>query len=144
MGFYKLWCNPRLFLVYANVVEKRNSYSKVIVAVFLDSIRCWNKIRPELRNSPNLKSFKANTLRVFLIFHFLSNVFTKLRVGLSPLHDHKMKHNFNDTLSDKCAVCNRTENLQHFFSHCTRFTEARRSLFNFVHTHLTGQCCTHT
>ena len=45
-----------------------------------------------------------------------------------------MKHNFSDTASDKCAVCNRTENLEHYFLHCTRFTEARRTLFHFLLT----------
>ena len=34
---------------------KSKSYSN---SFYPDSIRCWNKIGPELRNSPNLKSFK--------------------------------------------------------------------------------------
>ena len=58
----------------------------------------------------------------------------QLRVGLSPLYEHKMKHNFSDTISDKCDVCKHTENLEHFFLHCTRYTEARRTLLNFVLT----------
>ena len=45
-----------------------------------------------------------------------------------------MKHNVSDTPSDKCVVCKRTENLEHFFLHCTRYTDARRTLFNFVLT----------
>ena len=45
-----------------------------------------------------------------------------------------MKHNFIDTPSDKCVVCNRTENLDHYFLHCTRFTEARRTLFDLLLT----------
>ena len=55
-------------------------------------------------------------------------------MGLSPLYEHKLKHNFSDTPSDKCDVCKHTETLEHFFLHCTRFTEARRTLFNFVLT----------
>ena len=38
---------------------KSKSYSN---SFYPDSIRCWNKIGPELRNSPNLKSFKLGIL----------------------------------------------------------------------------------
>ena len=52
---------------------KSKSYSN---SFYPDSIRCWNKIGPELRNSPNLKSFKRGILalvrpppkRIFDIF----------------------------------------------------------------------------
>ena len=56
----------------------------------------------------------------------------QLRVGLSPLYAHKKNHNFSDTPCDKCDVCKRTENLEHFFLHCIRFTEIRRTLLNSV------------
>ena len=38
---------------------KSKSYSN---SFYPDNIRCWNKIGPELRNSPNLKSFKLGIL----------------------------------------------------------------------------------
>ena len=44
-----------------------------------------------------------------------------------------MNHNFLDTPSDKCVTCNRSENLEHFFLFCIRFTEARHTLLNSVH-----------
>ena len=126
-----------------NVLNEIRSKSKSYGSSFYpDSIRCWNKIGPELRNSPTLNLLKQ--IFQHLLDHpiLVIKVLYQLRVGLSPLRDHKIKHNFSDTLSDKCAVCNRTENLEHFFSHCTRFIEARLSLFNFVHTKQ-GQFCTH-
>ena len=58
----------------------------------------------------------------------------QLRVGLSPLYDHKWKHGFRDIFSDKCVTCNCTESLEHYFLHCTRFIEARRILFDFFLT----------
>ena len=54
----------------------------------------------------------------------------QLRIGLSPLYAHKLNHNFSDTPCDKCGVCNRTEDLEHFFLHCTGFTESRNTLLN--------------
>ena len=56
------------------------------------------------------------------------------RVGLSPLYAHKNNHNFSDTPCDKGDVCKRTENLEHFFLHCIRVTETRRTLLNSVLT----------
>ena len=58
----------------------------------------------------------------------------QLRVGLSPLYAHKKNHNFSDTPCDKCDVCKRTENLEHFFLNCIRFTETRHTLLNSVLT----------
>ena len=58
----------------------------------------------------------------------------QLRVGLSPLYAHKKNNNFSDTLCDKCDVCKRAENLEHFFLNCMRFTETRRTLLNSVLT----------
>ena len=104
-----------------------------------DSIRSWDRIGPELRNSPNLKSFKESiislvtppTKSIFDIHDPLAiKWFYQLRVGSKPLHDHKLKHTFSDIRSDKCDVCNTTEN--HFVLHCTRFTEAIHPLSNAV------------
>ena len=102
-----------------------------------DSIICWNKIDPELRNSPNLKSSKLGILalvrpppkRNFDIHDPIRMKWLlQLRVGLSPLYAHKNDHNFSDTPCDKWDVCKRTENLEHFFLHCIRFTETTRTL----------------
>ena len=113
---------------------KSKSYSN---SFYPDSIRCWNKIGPELRNSLNLKSFKLGILvlvrpppkRIFDIHDPIGLKWLfQLRVGLSPLYAHKKNRNFNDTLCDKCDVCKSTENLKHFSLNCTRFAETRRTL----------------
>jgi len=104
-----------------------------------DSVDCWNKVGPELRNSPSLLSFKKNILALIRpsaksIYNIYNPIAIKwlyqLRVGLSPLFYHKHKHNFNDIPSDKCLVCNQPENCEHFFLYCTRFAEARRIFFS--------------
>ena len=70
---------------------KSKSYSN---SFYPDSIRCWNKIGPELRNSPNLKSFKLGILalvgpppkRIFGIHDPIGMKWLfQLRVGLRPL-----------------------------------------------------------
>ena len=105
--------------------ELRCKSKRYINSFYPNSIRNWNKIGPELSNSPNLKSFQTNILA--LIRHPPKSIFGihdprgikwlfQLRVGHSPLYDHKMKHNFSDSPSDKCDVCKRSENIEHFFS----------------------------
>ena len=86
---------------------KSKSYSN---SFYPDSIRFWNKLGPELRNSPNLMSFKLGILALVRppkrIFDIHDPIRLKwlfqLRVGLSPLYAHKKNHNFSDTLCDKC------------------------------------------
>ena len=106
-----------------------------------DSVRCWNRLSHLLRDSPNLQSFKRCLLagyrppprRVFGINDSLGlrHIF-QLRVGLSPLLEHKSNHKFLDTPSDKCTTCNRTENLEHFPPYCTRFVAPRHLLFTSI------------
>ena len=106
-----------------------------------DSVVCWNRLGNILRNSPNLKSFKTHLLAGYRsspksIFGIHDSLGIKrlfqLRLGLSPLLRHKKNHCFLDTPSDQCVVCNFSENLEHFFLYCQRFTEARQYLIKSV------------
>ena len=72
-----------------------------------DSVNCWNKLSPETRQIETLKKFKENILkdikpkrRSIFNLHDPDGVkfIYQLRVGLSPLREHKNRHNFLDTL----------------------------------------------
>ena len=76
------------------------------------------------------KSFKANILA--LVRPPIKRIFDihdppgikrlyHLRACLSLLYDHKWHHDFSDTLSNKCVVCNRAENLENYLLNCGRF-----------------------
>ena len=106
-----------------------------------DSIRCWNRLGNSLQNSLNLKSFKANLTALYIpspksIFDIHDTTAIRwlyqLRVGLSPLNEHKNRHNFLDTPSDMCNICNSTENLEHYFLYCVRYVTARNTLFEDI------------
>ena len=107
-----------------------------------DGVRCWNRIGQLLRNAPNLQQFKCRILAGYRstpksIFGIHDPLGIKrlfqLRVGLSPLLEHKKKHNFIDTPSNICTTCKSPENTEHFFLHCARFTEARYTFLNTIH-----------
>ena len=68
-----------------------------------DGVKCWNRIGQLLRNAPNLQQFKCRFLAGYRstpksIFGIHDPLGIKrlfqLRIGLSPLLEHKKKHNF--------------------------------------------------
>ena len=106
-----------------------------------DSVRCWNRIGPDLRDSLSLNSFKKRLLAGYKpnpkpIYGIIDPIGTRrlyqLRLGLSPLLDHKKKYNFIDTPSNVCINCDLPETLEHFFLFCCRYILARNKLFSDV------------
>ena len=74
----------------------------------------WNKLDLNIRNSESLISFKSFKSKVLKFIRRSENsiilcnnpkgiqLLTKLRLSLSHLRDHKLKHNFQDTLNPIC------------------------------------------
>lgn len=100
----------------------------------------WNKLDPEIRNSPTVISFKRSLLHfirptahsIFKIHDPRGlKLLTRLRVGLSHLREHKFRHNFNDTINPSC-VCgtNSRETVEHFILHCPIYLTYRCILFD--------------
>ena len=54
---------------------------------------------------------------------------TRLRLGLTHLRFHKLKHNFQDTLNPICS-CGTVETTIHYLLHCPNFSNERLTLFN--------------
>ena len=46
------------------------------------------------------------------------SIFTRLRVGLIHLNDHKFRHNFQDCLNPLCPCSLEVESTIHYFLHC--------------------------
>ena len=57
---------------------------------------------------------------------------TTLHLGLSPLHEHKFRHCFQDTLNPLCECAKDIESTMHFFLHCTNFLIPRQTLFQKI------------
>ena len=108
---------------------------------FLSAISEWNKLDLNIRNSASLNVFKKKLLyfirpcanSIFDIHNPLGiKLLTRLRLGLSPLHEHKFRHCFQDTLNPLCECAKDIESTMHFFLHCTNFLIPRQTLFQKI------------
>ena len=108
---------------------------------FPNSIKCWNNLDPAIRNVPSLSLFKKRLLDIIRppkkeIFGLTDRQGLKwifqLRVGLSPLKSHKLKHNFSDTINDTCSCNLSSETTHHFFIACPNYNLICQNLFSQI------------
>ena len=93
-------------------------------------------------NSEKITSFKGSILKficpfknsVFLVFCDLkvTQLPTRLILGLSQLQEYKFKHNFQDCLNpiNSCGEYNETSS--HYLLHCSLYTNERIALLNVI------------
>ena len=94
-----------------------------------------------MRGSESLAIFKRKILKlyrpekksIFGIHDTGIKWIFQLRVGLSHLLSHKLRHNFLDTPSDICLCTTNTETTCHFLLECPLFNHHRRELFLVLH-----------
>ena len=106
-----------------------------------DSVICWNKLNPDIRKIDTLKKFKESILKEIKplpksIFNLHDpngvKYIYQLRVGLSPLREHKYRHNFLDTPCDLCSCGTGVESTEHFLLKCPSFMEPRKDLLQIT------------
>ena len=106
-----------------------------------NSLLEWNRLDPEIKESPSLSIFRKRLLLKIRPFH--NSVYgiynpkgisylTQVRVGLSKLNFHKFKHNFTYTVSPMCLANNGSEDTEHFLLLCHSFENNRHSLLTGV------------
>ena len=57
---------------------------------------------------------------------------TRLRLGLSHLRDHKLKHSFQDCLNPICSCGIEVETTAHFLLHCPNYLHERKTLLDKI------------
>ena len=79
---------------------------------FPNSVRQWNQLQPDIRNSASHSIFRNALFKlvkplensVYNIHDALGiKLLTRLRLDFSHLREHKFRHNFRDTLNPMCA-----------------------------------------
>ena len=123
---------------------RKTSY---INSFYPNSVKIWNEIGPEHRQVLSLSEFKSKILNKIRppkrsVFNIHDPIGIKrlfqLRVGLSPLKEHKKRHNFRDTLCDLCHCQAQSETTDHFFLNCDLYIDARHDLFEVVNPVIEG------
>ena len=108
---------------------------------FPSAITEWNKLDLNIRNSASLNIFKKKLLNfirlcansIFDIHNpFEIKLLTRLRLGLSHLHEHTFRHCFQDTLNPLCKCSKDIVSKMHYFLHCTNFLIPRQTLFQKI------------
>ena len=103
------------------------------------TIREWNKLDTSICQAPSYSVFcKAllDFIRPTAHGTFETNdisgleLLIRLRVGFSHLREHKLKHNFQDTLSPLCPCSLEAEDTYRFFMRCQSFSNQRNILFD--------------
>ena len=114
--------NTRLSYNIPAIKVKHNYFKN---SFFPSAISEWNKLDLNIRNSASLNAFKKKLLNflrpcsnsIFDIHSPLGiKLLTRLRQGLSPLHEHKFRHRFQDTLNTLCECAKGIESTMHSFS----------------------------
>ncbi len=115
---------------------------------FPHCINEWNNLSLEFRELRSLSLFKTRLIslvrpvknQIFGI-HDPSGVrrLTQLRVGLSPLREHRFRHNFLDTTDPMCLTNDGIETTTHFMLLCQEYAIHRTVLLDRV----TSICASH-
>ena len=120
-----------------NIPTKRARYQKEFLP---STIKDWDSLDTVTRCSKSKPIFKRKILNIirpkkspyYGLFGFSKiRYLTMLRMELSPLNDHKYKHNFQNT-HQFCAVCGCTENTRHYLLSCKSYQLSRTTMFNTI------------
>ena len=101
----------------------------------------WNKLNLNIRNLESLNISKKSLLKFIRpsgssVFNFNNlrgaKLLTRLKLGLSHLHQHKFKHGFQDRIKPICSCVNDIETSAHFLLHCPHYSNERSIFLNTI------------
>ena len=151
----------RLFFLYKIINHLAPSYLKDVIrkirelhvlaartgrfqaTFFPYSVSKLNELDHNKKNLPSIGSFKNAILRfirpspspVFDIVYPLGvMLLTRQRIDFSHLREHKLYHNFTDTVDSFCSCrTNSIETTEHYLSQYPNFSHLRYKLFDNLH-----------
>ena len=106
----------------------------LLTLFFPYTIKEWNKLGLEIRNSELYSIFKKSLLKLartipnslFSVADIYGvKLLTRLRVGLSHFREYKFRHNFQDTINPLCSCSLEIESTSHFFSALPKFHQPK-------------------
>ena len=112
----------------------------------------WNKLDLEIRLSPSVSSFGNALLSLIRppakpVFSVHDSkglaILTQLRVGLSTLNLHKVRHNFSDAIHSMCLTIDGIDDMEHFLLSCHLYDVQRHALLGTVNAILLSEGLSH-
>ena len=108
---------------------------------FPSTVRLWNELPIDVRNSPSISIFKSKISHTVTrpvkypeLYNFgkrfIAIQHTRLRLGASQLNSHLFKIGVKDTT--KCSCGSPTEDAWHYFFSCPFYTVARSKLHTAI------------
>ena len=110
---------------YRGLNCKTDLFQNSLKLILPFSINERNKLHPDIRNLDSHEMFRKKMLNFIRpseksIFNIYdpqgSKLLNKLTLGFSHLRDHKLRHDFADTVNRSCSCALETESTDHFFS----------------------------
>ena len=108
---------------------------------FPSALSDWFNLDENIRSSESISVFKNKLLsfirpiqsNIFNIFNPIGIILlTCLRLDLSHLNEHRLRHNFQDCMNPLCSCSLEIENTLHYLLHCHHFSSNRIVLMNSV------------
>ena len=115
----------------------RNDYFKNLNIPFV--VREWNKLSTEIHNSTSYQQFRKSLLSfikptcatVFSIHHLVAvKLSVRFRLAFSNLHEHKLRHNFHNTLNPLYSCSLERETSSHYLLCCYNFSSSVSVVMN--------------
>ena len=124
-----------------NIPKLRIKYDFLKNSFFPSTIKVWNNLYPQNRESSSISIMRSNNLK--FIRPKPNNVYychnckgiklsTTSRLGLSHLREYKFKHSFQDFPNPLCLCCNEIETSTHYLLHSPTHTNERLTLLNKI------------
>ena len=135
----KVGLNNEYNLRNANDLRHLIHHTEYLKKLYIPStIKLWNSLKPEIRNSPSVNSFKSNLKKIYdqcqLYKPYLKGKgsghihLSRTRMGLSALNFQRYHKNLID--DPTCPSCNlRSEKICHFLLECPSYTAHREILY---------------
>ena len=93
----------------------------------------WNKLHHNINRKSILRFIRPSANSFFNCHNPRGIKFiTRLRLGLSHLHEHKSKHSFQDSLNPFYICSLDIESTAHYFLHCPMYITERRTLLSTI------------
>ena len=130
---YNLRNRDNLQLIHARTTSHQTSF-------FPSQVRVWNSLPPEIRHIGSVRDFKVHLAlsdKKCKKYYYAGSrygqiIHARMRMGCSPLrHDLKQMKVVEE---EKCDCGHDVEDVEHFFQHCTLYTNIRNTLMqNNIH-----------